>query len=65
MHSIIRMHARLRQTDGRTDGQTNIMAIARRFLLRTHLALKMIYRRTPIAAALTPEHSVVYVLSAY
>jgi len=37
MHRMITMHAHTRQTKGRTDGQTdgrtNIMAIARRFVL--------------------------------
>jgi len=42
---MIIMHVRQRQTDGRTDRQTdrrtNIMAIVRRFVLRTHSALKI------------------------
>ena len=35
------MHARPRRTDRQTDRRTNIMAIARRFVVRTHHALKM------------------------
>jgi len=31
-----------RQTEGQTDGRTNIMAIARRFVLRTHRTPKRI-----------------------
>jgi len=32
VHRVITMHARPRQTDGRTNTWTNIMAIARRFV---------------------------------
>jgi len=39
VHRMITKHARPRQTDGRTDGRTNIMAIVQQFVLRTDRAL--------------------------
>ena len=41
LHRMITMHARPRQTDGRTDRRGDIMAIAQRFVLWTHRALIM------------------------
>ena len=41
---MITMHARPRQTGGQTDRRTNIMAIARRFVLTNALRAKYDFR---------------------
>ena len=59
---MITLDARPRHTDTQTDGRTNTIAIARRFVLRTHRALKY-YMFEYETAFISPRYYVILTLN--